>query len=946
MIPSNLMMMMFGRGSSVDNILNFRLARSVTTTISQSTTFDLNITTSRTTGPAPLGVVFNALTNSLFPGIARPAHELSFWWDFGGTDTFTNIPSDHPHGNNANTAMGAIVGHVFAEGTHTVKLMVYDHVTGDVGYAEQDIVVSNADIFFAATKTIVWDNTDDWTGEPVGSTRATSLTDALDLLNVNGDRRLLIKAGTTETLDSSYFFYSGGNHQISTFGTGDNAVLNADTSFAGGILKIKRDGVTIFDVDFTGNYDPETGTGESYDTQAIYIIHGTGSICNDFTMWHCNVSGLSRGFSAGGSEGQLSSGDILVQDNNFTDWHDYGLFAGRLSNFVTRGNSIKQNINAISGTNGKADSTFSEQGTGSKFTYTHGINLYSDAATNLIATKRDRTTGAVTVLVKDVDYTYTETTVTYTTAPTSNEDAYMYHARWANHGPYRNPSATEQAIIHNDLLSNTAWDASGLSRQPCIRNNTDGVPPGQASLSFINSNRCEGGIYNIHHGHLDNTTTIASDAVIEQNYCVADSVTEESIGTRVGGGITIRNNVLFRGNFPYTRVVQFDPAISYGAYTGQTDAGNLSRPIRIYNNTILITQTTANGVENCVSAGVGGDSTVVDGSFTDKSFGNNLQYSPYAPTPITDYSPIDLNNYGALLDGSPALDAGTHDLSIVWDDFFGNVRGENTSIGAGDLSTGIYVPSAPIIGTLDLPEATVGEAYSYTVPHSGDTPTSGTLETGTVGNGITFNTSTWTFEGTPTADTDMVDLSVSLTNSSGTSAISNVDDLVVNAAPSKNKLVDTEDLSTINWTKSGVTIAGTDTLDEGTSDGFHSAHQAIAAPEIDVTETLSFDAENISCQYVGARMLIDGVASQVVFNLYDGTIKSETGNFTGAATTFISTGKYRCQVSMTGREEALIKVLHASSNGGTLYFTGTNRTSKISRLQLEDGASMTAYVSN
>lgn len=91
---------------------------------------------------------------------------------------------------------------------------------------------------------------------------------------------------------------------------------------------------------------------------------------------------------------------------------------------------------------------------------------------------------------------------------------------------------------------------------------------------------------------------------------------------------------------------------------------------------------------------------------------------------------------------------------------------------------------APVLGTLDLPEAEVDTAYSFfvnTIQTSGNSADSWTLESGSLGSGLSFNTTTSEISGTPTAATTLSGLSFSATNSGGTSATTNTDDLVINA---------------------------------------------------------------------------------------------------------------------------------------------------------------------
>ena len=90
--------------------------------------------------------------------------------------------------------------------------------------------------------------------------------------------------------------------------------------------------------------------------------------------------------------------------------------------------------------------------------------------------------------------------------------------------------------------------------------------------------------------------------------------------------------------------------------------------------------------------------------------------------------------------------------------------------------------SAPVIGTLSLPDGEVGKAYYYKIPTSGETPTSYAYATGADANGITLNTSTGEFTGTPVTSADITGISVTASNANGTSAPSNTDSITISEA--------------------------------------------------------------------------------------------------------------------------------------------------------------------
>ena len=147
---------------------------------------------------------------------------------------------------------------------------------------------------------------------------------------------------------------------------------------------------------------------------------------------------------------------------------------------------------------------------------------------------------------------------------------------------------------------------------------------------------------------------------------------------------------------------------------------------------------------------------------------------------------------GSLGGTSTALTVGITDITVA--------DGENVNLAFVDLPSGytitpetrnvaVYVEAVlnpPIAsGTFAPPAGNVDSAYFYgaSALFTGGTPTSYALATGSLPAGMSFNTSTGVFSGTPTTEETETGLSVSATNAGGTDT-TNTASIVIGAAVS------------------------------------------------------------------------------------------------------------------------------------------------------------------
>ncbi|WP_417550108.1 hypothetical protein [Methylophaga sp.] len=686
---------------------NFRLARNAVANVLAVPSFDIVIRASQTSGPAPMGVVFNMLDDSTFPGITRPEADLSFWLEYDDVgSTYQNVSSELGR-NNANIGQGAIHGHVFdSVKTYTVKGYVYQHSTGKFGYREIVIAPSDADAFYPTTNTVCLDPSGVFSGAPSGSQQVTTWAAAASAIDtLKADSRLLIAKGAEINLDSTSARLSIYNHQqFGSFGEGEYPVINLpvngmsgfSTSLFYGNAGTSRgtgEGTIIYEWDIKGNYSPVTGVGETKRTGLISLVSNSS-----VTIHKVSESGVGIMVYPYDIGGGLPS-NILLSDVKFTDWFDLSVF-GRMENSVIVGSSIKQNVNAVGGIAGGKTYYF-ERIAGDGVTLEYALNnlaIFGDTSNlavfdydteNQIYTELTEANGGF-VFTAGADstigssdgstpYTGNGTHSALLTAAIAEGHELYYHKRyWAFHGPIRLEDCQGVTITQSELFSNTGWSSDGLAHQSCIRWNSNGT---FGAYGFINQNKMEGGISQMSLAPQNQGTRqhVTRPLVIESNLLYGYTSTENSIG--VGStNLFIRNNVAIQFNLP-----SIYPDHEYATFAiiekrDETLDDVDVNPIVIANNSVINLMSTANSARdtNVIK--------VVDGNtgFPLVTDVNNLLYHEDRPTPWPiDYAPLYPDIYYQPLAGSPAIGSGVS-TAYVWDDILGALVEDSYNFGAFD----------------------------------------------------------------------------------------------------------------------------------------------------------------------------------------------------------------------------------------------------------------------
>ena len=215
----------------------------------------VEITASRTSGVAPLGVFFEAaITGS---GAAYPFHDLLYEWDFGAGETGT-----WGYGNTLNTdkryATGPVAAHVFSEdfvaGSDTVTLNVYKRVGGVTTLVGTDSVVITTTSLatgFDVTDSVVYysDTGSRGTGSfsagsvyDVERTNASSITrEQIAADAADGVKAWLFYGGVSFDFDipgvGGFDFSDGGNNtgpwMFGSYGTGQATMTSANAGSSG-----------------------------------------------------------------------------------------------------------------------------------------------------------------------------------------------------------------------------------------------------------------------------------------------------------------------------------------------------------------------------------------------------------------------------------------------------------------------------------------------------------------------------------------------------------------------------------------------------------------------------------------------------------------------------------------------------------------------------------------
>ena len=307
--------------------------------------------THKASGSFPLGVMFDASDSSGAGGVDA-FESFVYDWDYDDAgSTFTNAPD-----TDATTSRGAIGAHVYTSaGTYNPSVTVTDR-DGNTETASFTVTVTDPlatfdDVYYISTSSTYPGGV---AADKKLTTYAEFATEFADIrANQNGrSKAFLFRAGETFTVAAGALARENDAPiYVGSYDTGAKPIISPDSAYQGEIMEFwVCDNVTVTGLDFSGVYDTTTGLGaHPVCVRALYD-------CTDVLVYDCDFSNIGVATYLDG-ESSTTAGTHMLVDCNISDWQNYGAFGsfGELSCIV--GNYIKQNINAVSGTEGKVGTT-------------------------------------------------------------------------------------------------------------------------------------------------------------------------------------------------------------------------------------------------------------------------------------------------------------------------------------------------------------------------------------------------------------------------------------------------------------------------------------------------------------------------------------------------------------------------------------------------------------
>lgn len=200
------------------------------------------ITASRTTGPAPLAVMFDAGGTTTTVAGTDVFRQLTYSFNFGDERgqnwTLTSKPKNTQVG-------GPLAAHVFdVAGTYVVSVRAQDSA-GNFSDATVSITVTNPDTVYSGTNTICVSTSGNFTGAPAGAVQQTTLPSAY------AGKRVLLRRG--ETFGSINPRNVDAGFQVGGFGAGNKPVVTGVfTGMVAGVAQWTND-FTIMDLNIGSN---------------------------------------------------------------------------------------------------------------------------------------------------------------------------------------------------------------------------------------------------------------------------------------------------------------------------------------------------------------------------------------------------------------------------------------------------------------------------------------------------------------------------------------------------------------------------------------------------------------------------------------------------------------------------------------------------------------------
>lgn len=328
-------------------------SRSIIQCAPDSVRFEADVSGLGFTPPAPTGGEIHD----------RRYHELLYLWNFGDAtgnetdDLWSYVADILPQWKRRYRAKGPKVAHMFVRaGTFTVRVVVYDPVSGDTASGSTSVEVKDPDAEYPTTQTVLVNKATDSdfsAGLALYPSATTVQTDTLShsetwFSNFNGGpkRRILFKRGS-EWTDASFNLGSSVPSHLYFGAYGDEAdplpIMNIASS--GGVHFTTWTGswgatggphpdLRIQSLDFRGNFDAaaDDGTGSGFSQSIFAGFHDANVFVHN-----CKSDGLRVLTYLAAGDWISGLAKVHIDDGYFTNFGTYALYstqAGDLASYT------------------------------------------------------------------------------------------------------------------------------------------------------------------------------------------------------------------------------------------------------------------------------------------------------------------------------------------------------------------------------------------------------------------------------------------------------------------------------------------------------------------------------------------------------------------------------------------------------------------------------------
>lgn len=270
-----------------------------------------DIQASRTSGPAPLAVFFEA-TGTTHSTVSDTFRGLGYYFDFDdvGAGSWAYSKSGSSHTSKEYARGGPLAAHVFeTPGTYTVKVRARDS-SGNVDDDQVTITVDDPDTTFSGTNTICLSLNTDHTGAPSGASQQSNVS---AWPTWTSSRRYLLHAGQDFSSLGDINFGTLNDIQVGVYGSGAKPIvsgLGVENTNPGASKTTYASRISFYDLELTGRVTSTT-------THTDVLFLRIDSIDGDTSNTGLELGGATGFYANPANSGATTAANIFHPRNTF-----------------------------------------------------------------------------------------------------------------------------------------------------------------------------------------------------------------------------------------------------------------------------------------------------------------------------------------------------------------------------------------------------------------------------------------------------------------------------------------------------------------------------------------------------------------------------------------------------------------------------------------------------